>query len=272
MPELQWVKWYPQDWLSETGLSLCDIATQGIWANALNWMMRDGGASISGTKEQLARLCRCRPQQIEVAFLELRVNKVAIVEMHNECITFKCRRLLKELKMRALKKKAAAARWCTDDAEHFGDDHAEPHAPSASASASASNPFGKGCGETLYHAEARTVLHMLNEATGSHFREGDANLTVISARLREPEVTLSGVAAMIKRQCERWKNTPQADYLRPETLFGKTKFDSYYANKDLPVIHENNERTGRQGVDRNAGTANSKRIGQYDGVGKVPGV
>lgn len=31
-----------------------------------------------------------------------------------------------------------------------------------------------------------------------------------------------------------------------------------------------NQKAGRVGADRNAGTANAKRIGQYDGVGKVP--
>ncbi len=28
------------------------------------------------------------------------------------------------------------------------------------------------------------------------------------------------------------------EYLRPETLFGKEKFNGYYAAKDLPVNHE----------------------------------
>ncbi len=97
-----------------------------------------------------------------------------------------------------------------------------------------------------YHPEARTVLHILNETAGKHFREVDQNLALISARLREPEVTLAGIKTMISRQCERWKNTPQAEYLRPETLFGKTKFESYYASKDLPVIHETNQRTTQQ--------------------------
>ena len=91
-----------------------------------------------------------------------------------------------------------------------------------------------------YHKDSRVALHFLNEASGKHFRETDANLTVISARLREPEVTIDGVRVMIERQCKRWKDTPQSEYLRPETLFGKTKFDGYYAAKDLPINNGSN--------------------------------
>lgn len=89
-----------------------------------------------------------------------------------------------------------------------------------------------------YHKDTRTVLHILNETCGRHFRELAANLSVISARLREPGVDLDGVRLMLARQCKRWKNTPQAEYLRPETLFGKTKFDSYYAARDLPIHND----------------------------------
>lgn len=85
------------------------------------------------------------------------------------------------------------------------------------------------------YAEARTVLHFLNEATGRHFRELDTNLAIIASRLSEPEVTLEGVKQMISRQCRRWKGTEQEEYLRPETLFRKSKFDGYYAAKDQPV-------------------------------------
>jgi len=89
-----------------------------------------------------------------------------------------------------------------------------------------------------YHADSRTVLHWLNEKSGRHYREVDTNLKFISARLMEPDVTLDGVKLMIERQCRRWKGTAQADYLRPETLFNKTKFDGYYAAKEQPIYDE----------------------------------
>lgn len=121
---------------------------------------------------------------------------------------------------------------------------------------------------SMFHPDSRTCLFILNEACGKHFRETDSNLAVISARLNEGGVDVAGVRLMVTRQCKRWLNTDQAEYLRPETLFGKTKFDGYYAAREQP-IHENHPRNNRPSSDRNSNNSNSKVIGQYDGVGKV---
>jgi uncharacterized phage protein (TIGR02220 family) len=88
---------------------------------------------------------------------------------------------------------------------------------------------------STYSPESRVALHYLNEKSGKHFRETAENLGFIQARLREPEVTIAGIKLMIDRQCRRWLNTSQAEYLRPQTLFNHTKFDSYYAAKDQPI-------------------------------------
>ena len=87
----------------------------------------------------------------------------------------------------------------------------------------------------IYSPDSRVALHWLNEKSGRHFRESETSLSVIQARLDEKGVDIEGVKKMIDRQCLRWQGTPQEEYLRPETLFGKTKFDSYYAAKDLPI-------------------------------------
>ena len=99
-----------------------------------------------------------------------------------------------------------------------------------------------------YHKDARSVLHILNEACGRGFREVDANLSVISARLREPGVDLAGVRKMIARQCLRWKNTQFSEYLTPITLFSKTKFDSYYAARDLPIASDAKHNPRNDGI------------------------
>lgn len=87
----------------------------------------------------------------------------------------------------------------------------------------------------IYHRDSRTALHWLNEKSGRKFRETDENLGFISARLSESGVDIEGIKKMIDRQCARWKGTDQAEYLRPQTLFNATKFDGYYAGKDIPL-------------------------------------
>lgn len=91
-----------------------------------------------------------------------------------------------------------------------------------------------------YHKDTRVALHWLNDKGGRHYREVDANLKVISARLSETGVTVEGVKQMIDRQVARWKGTPQEEYLRPETLFAKSKFDGYYAARELPIEQQRN--------------------------------
>jgi uncharacterized phage protein (TIGR02220 family) len=109
------------------------------------------------------------------------------------------------------------------------------------------------------YTEARVVLHALNEAAGRHYRETQANLDFIRARLSEPDVTVDGCIAMIRRQVARWGSDPKmAEFLRPETLFNRTKFDSYYANRDLPA--------------ETAGNGNGQRIGGPNLNAHVAGV
>lgn len=124
-------------------------------------------------------------------------------------------------------KKAAEARWSKPPTppkelngnrkEESGDKHCLSDAPS------------------IYTPQARAALHWLNEKSGRHFRESESSLSVIQARLNESGVDIEGVKKMIERQCRRWMGTTQEEYLRPETLFGKTKFDSYYAARDLEI-------------------------------------
>lgn len=111
-----------------------------------------------------------------------------------------------------------------------------------------------------YHKDTRSALYWLNENAGVKYREVDSNLKLISARLSEPEVTLPGVQQMIARQVALWRGTDMEKYLRPETLFNKTKFDSYYANRNSKII----ERGDPRRVDRAKGTLNEGVSKQYD--------
>jgi uncharacterized phage protein (TIGR02220 family) len=89
---------------------------------------------------------------------------------------------------------------------------------------------GSGCA-------ASAILQFLNVEAGRDFRKTDGNLDLINARLEEVGGDDAGIKTMIARQCAQWKGDPVMDeFLRPETLFRKSKFASYYDNRNLPVL------------------------------------
>lgn len=138
-------------------------------------------------------------------------------------------------------KKAAAARWSkeksptlpkeTEDSGNGTVDSGDKHCLSNATS------MDKHDGD-IYSPETRVALFYLNEKSGRSFRESESSLSVIQARMKEIGVDIHGVKKMIDRQCSRWLGTTQEEFLRPATLFGKEKFDSYYAAKDLPIQNE----------------------------------
>jgi uncharacterized phage protein (TIGR02220 family) len=96
-----------------------------------------------------------------------------------------------------------------------------------------SPPEGKGKGrvkekeKTLSgEPDVATVLDHLNRKTGRTYRPVEANLRLIAARLKES--SLDDCIRVIDLKTDEWLNDPKmAQYLRPETLFGATKFAQY---------------------------------------------
>lgn len=87
-----------------------------------------------------------------------------------------------------------------------------------------------------FYSEARIVLHLLNEKSGSHFREVDSNLSIIAARLESVGGDVDGVKAMVNRQCQLWRGDPKMDrYLQPTTLFGPVNFEKYWGARSRTV-------------------------------------
>jgi uncharacterized phage protein (TIGR02220 family) len=102
-------------------------------------------------------------------------------------------------------------------------------------------------------AAAKKVLAHLNASTGRQFRETGANLSFIDGRLQEAGVDVDGCLQMVSRQCQKWSNDPKMkDYLRPETLFNKTKFDSYYAARAEPVQDSSSQKPWEAQRDKRA--------------------
>lgn len=72
-----------------------------------------------------------------------------------------------------------------------------------------------------------SIVSYLNEKAGTKFRaSSDRTQSLIRARLAEG-FTLEDFQTVIDKKCADWVNTDYQQYLRPITLFDKTKFENY---------------------------------------------
>lgn len=79
----------------------------------------------------------------------------------------------------------------------------------------------------LFNNDCLNVLLYLNSKAKTNFRNTDSNLRFIKARM-ESGATYEEMCRVIDNQVEAWAETPMEKYLRPETLFNATKFETYY--------------------------------------------
>jgi uncharacterized phage protein (TIGR02220 family) len=73
--------------------------------------------------------------------------------------------------------------------------------------------------------DAQAWLDLLNREAGRNFKPTEPHLRPIRGRLAEGH-TLTDAELAVRDRVRRWRGTEQAQYLRPETVFG-TKFAGY---------------------------------------------
>jgi uncharacterized phage protein (TIGR02220 family) len=79
----------------------------------------------------------------------------------------------------------------------------------------------------MWNKQADEVLSFLNEKTGRNYRHVDTNLKPI-VMLMKTGVSQEQMYAVVAMMCRKWAgDSKMDDYLRPATLFNKTKFESY---------------------------------------------
>lgn len=87
---------------------------------------------------------------------------------------------------------------------------------------------GQGQG---HEADTKTALEYLNQKAGKAFKAVESTLRPIRARLGEG-YTLDDLKRVVDAKVAQWAKDPKmAPYLRPETLFGATKFQGYVNEK-----------------------------------------
>jgi uncharacterized phage protein (TIGR02220 family) len=76
------------------------------------------------------------------------------------------------------------------------------------------------------------VIDYLNLVTHRHYKPSESSAKLVNARVAEG-FTLSDFCKVIDVKANEWDNTDMAKYLRPETLFAPSHFQSYL-NQPMP--------------------------------------
>lgn len=89
-------------------------------------------------------------------------------------------------------------------------------------------------GNSELRKTAAEVIGFLNAKAGRNFDINGANADHVVARLKDG-ATVDDCRAVIALKCRQWTGDPKlAVYLRPETLFNRTKFASYKGELGAP--------------------------------------
>jgi hypothetical protein len=90
-------QFYPGDWLRDPELSLCRPATRGVWIDLLCAIHQlDRSGELRGTTEQLARIARCRTEELADALTDLQTTGTADVRERNGIVTVTSRRMKRD--------------------------------------------------------------------------------------------------------------------------------------------------------------------------------
>lgn len=84
----------------------------------------------------------------------------------------------------------------------------------------------------------KEIIDYLNQRTSQHYKYNSKNTKDhIKARLKEG-FTVDDFKTVIDKMCVEWMNTDMQKYLRPETLFRPSKFESYL-NREVKLTTKN---------------------------------
>jgi len=95
--------------------------------------------------------------------------------------------------------------------------------------------FVEASSKRNFAEDARSLIAFLNASAGRSYQADGAHLELLVQRLKQTGIEVVEVQKMILRQVKLWKGTEMEKYLRPQTLFNKTKFAGYYDERDLPT-------------------------------------
>ncbi len=104
MMKLPFLQLFTGDWLKDPCVSMLSPAARGIWFDFICVMAEsDRSGTITGTRQALARLTRCAPDELSSALNELALCRTAEVKQDdNGLVTVTNRRMAREAKEREM--------------------------------------------------------------------------------------------------------------------------------------------------------------------------
>jgi hypothetical protein len=187
------IQWYTGDWLKDPDVSKCSPATRGVWFDAINAMASsDRSGSLSGTHDQLARICRCTETDMRSAVEELRTTNAATVRERNGVVTLINRRMQGEHLLRLATRKRVQKHRKAGDVTPM---KRKRNAPSSSSSSISSSKTPADVGVELSqkddsktNADARTFArNWISAECPSFLRSGPAPFERLVIRLGKDE-------------------------------------------------------------------------------------
>lgn len=223
---------------------MCDVATQGVWMNAVNAMYLLNQPRLVGSLDELCKPCRCRRVQLEAALAEIKGKKVGEVYEQNGNTVIECRRIRKRMEVSALKSKAGRA----SATKRQQTPQQAVSTRSASASASSEDRESEGKGPTNHPPLPAVIEHFTRNGG---WKEADIQYAFDSLQASQDG---EGFWMWGRHRVGDWRAAME------------TRLN------DRKDKHENNGSTNKGRVNRNEGTLNSSATGQYGKLGKVGGV
>ena len=104
------------------------------------------------------------------------------------------------------------------------------------------------------------ILEELNKLAGTHFEPtSEKTIALIEARFREhPTLTTDMMLCVVRVKCREWGEDPKMrNFLRPQTLFGKEKFENYLSQAKAAIASE-------QLLDSVLGISEPEILGDFD--------
>lgn len=95
------MKWYVNEWRSDTAVSALTPLARGIWRELLDAMHEAGRTGqLCGTPDQLSRIARCQVADLTQTLTELQITGAADVTERSRIVTVTNRRMRREYNIR----------------------------------------------------------------------------------------------------------------------------------------------------------------------------